>query len=245
MHWTILVIHDYVIKWRYFSRYWSFVRRIPRSPVDSPHRGQWRGVLMVSSMFAWTYGWVNSRDAHDDVIKWRHFPCYWPFVSGNHRSLVDSPYKGQWHETLMFSLMCAWTNGGANNRDAGQQLRCWWFETSARSLWRHCNVYFWHRLWSKKTSKLRVTGLCAGNSPGPVNSPHKGPVSRKMFPFDDVIMKILFEDLAIVLNYPTNKTNTNASHFKMQRIFAAMNVTVVCRLRPLFINMDKLESQHG
>ena len=41
---------------------------------------------------------------------------------------------------------------------------------------------------SKKTSKLRVTGLCVGNSPGPVNSPHKGPVMRKMFPFDDVIM---------------------------------------------------------
>ena len=42
---------------------------------------------------------------------------------------------------------------------------------------------------SKKTSKLRVTGLCMGNSPGPVNSPHKGPVTRKMFPFDDVIIK--------------------------------------------------------
>ena len=41
---------------------------------------------------------------------------------------------------------------------------------------------------SKKTSKLRVTGLCVGNSPGPVNSPHKGPVTRKLFPFDDVIM---------------------------------------------------------
>ena len=39
---------------------------------------------------------------------------------------------------------------------------------------------------SKKTSKLRVTGLCEGNSP--VNSPHKGPVTRKIFPFDDVIM---------------------------------------------------------
>ena len=25
-------------------------------------------------------------------------------------------------------------------------------------------------------------------SPGPVNSPHKGPVTREMFPFDDVIM---------------------------------------------------------
>ena len=42
---------------------------------------------------------------------------------------------------------------------------------------------------SKKTSKLRVTGLCVGKSPGPVNSPHKGPVTRKMFPFDDVIMR--------------------------------------------------------
>ena len=36
---------------------------------------------------------------------------------------------------------------------------------------------------SKKTSQLRVTGLCA------VNSQHKGPVTREMFPFDDVIMR--------------------------------------------------------
>ena len=42
---------------------------------------------------------------------------------------------------------------------------------------------------SKKTSKLCVTGLCVGNSPGPVISPHKGPVTLKMFPFDDVIMQ--------------------------------------------------------
>ena len=48
------------------------------------------------------------------------------------------------------------------------------------------NRSFGHR--SKKTSKLRVTGLCVGNSQGPVNSPHKGPVTRKMFPFDDAIM---------------------------------------------------------
>ena len=41
---------------------------------------------------------------------------------------------------------------------------------------------------SKKTSKLRVTGLCVGISPGP----HKGPVTRKMFPFDDVIMVLQY-----------------------------------------------------
>ena len=40
---------------------------------------------------------------------------------------------------------------------------------------------------SKNTSKLRVSGLCEGNSP--VNSPHKGPVTRKMFPSDDVIVR--------------------------------------------------------
>ena len=27
--------------------------------------------------------------------------------------------KAQWRETLMFSLICTWTNGWANNPDAG------------------------------------------------------------------------------------------------------------------------------
>ena len=42
---------------------------------------------------------------------------------------------------------------------------------------------------SKKASKLHVTGLCQGNSPVTGEFPHKGPVTRKMFPFDDVIME--------------------------------------------------------
>ena len=33
---------------------------------------------------------------HDDVIKWKHFPRYWPFVRGIHRSPVNSPHKSQW-----------------------------------------------------------------------------------------------------------------------------------------------------
>ena len=40
----------------------------------------------------------------------------------------------------------------------------------------------------KETSKLRVTGLCVGIRRSPVNSPHKGPGTRKMFPFDDFMM---------------------------------------------------------
>ena len=49
------------------------------------------------------------------------------------------------------------------------------------------NLVFRRR--SKKTSKLRVSGLCAGNSPWPVNSPHEGPETRIIFQFDDVIME--------------------------------------------------------
>ena len=53
----------------------------------------------------------------------------------------------------------------------------------------HCLLNRLFRRRSKKTSKLHVTGLCAGILRWPVNSHHKWPVTRKMFPFDDVIVK--------------------------------------------------------
>ena len=56
---------------------------------------------------------------HDDVIKWKQFPRYWPFVWGIHRSPVNSPHKGQWHGALMFSLISAWINAWVNNHEAG------------------------------------------------------------------------------------------------------------------------------
>ena len=58
---------------------------------------------------------------HDDVIKWKHFPRYWPFVRGIHRSPVNFPHKGQWRGALMFYLI--WINGSVNNREAGDLRR--------------------------------------------------------------------------------------------------------------------------
>ena len=55
---------------------------------------------------------------HDDVIKWKHFPRYWPFVWGIHRSPVNSPHRGRWCGALMFSWICAWINGWVNNGEA-------------------------------------------------------------------------------------------------------------------------------
>ena len=45
---------------------------------------------------------------------------------------------------------------------------------------------FRHR--SMKPSKLASLAFVRGIYRWPVNSPHKGPATRKMFPFDDVIM---------------------------------------------------------
>ena len=59
----------------------------------------------------------------NDVIKWNDFPRYWSFVRGLHRSLVNCPHKGQWRGAMVFSLICAWTNGWVHNRDADDLMR--------------------------------------------------------------------------------------------------------------------------
>ena len=54
------------------------------------HYLEWKCMKFIKSWF------------HDDVIKWKHFPCYWPFVRGTHRSPVGSPHKSQWCGALFF-----------------------------------------------------------------------------------------------------------------------------------------------
>ena len=77
---------------------------------------------------------------YDDVIKWKHFPCYWPFAWGINRLIVDSPHKGQWRGALMFSVMFAWP------KEWTKQSRRQWFETPSRSLWCHCNGMIWYNV---------------------------------------------------------------------------------------------------
>ena len=78
---------------------------------------------------------------HDEVIKWKHFPRYWPFVRGIHRSPVNSHHKGQGlcagnspvtgefpsqrpgAQSFDAFLICAWINDWVNNREAGDLRR--------------------------------------------------------------------------------------------------------------------------
>ena len=77
------------------------------------------------------YKWVARIYSHDDVIKWKHFPRYWPFV-------LVFPHKDQWRGALMFSLICAWINGWVNILG----LVIW----DVIELWRHCNATkIWQR----------------------------------------------------------------------------------------------------
>ena len=177
-------------------------------PVNSPHKGQWRGASMFSLICTWIHDWVNNREAgdlrrhrghyyvivmglsyqfptwklhfkitaaiprgkvkrnifhaadkvitkwymvpiffpkllnmfvklestrplgkagddliHYDVIKWKHFPRYSPFVRGIHRSPVNSPHKDQWRGVLTFSLIFDSINSWVNNSEAGDLRR--------------------------------------------------------------------------------------------------------------------------
>ena len=77
--------------------------------------------------------WLNHVIAHHDVIKWKHFPRYWPFVWRIHRSPVNSPYKGQWPGfDVFFDLRLI--------KRLIKQSWGWWFETPSGPLWRHCKL---------------------------------------------------------------------------------------------------------
>ena len=107
----------------------------------------WAGLWAMTRpyvRYAWPVSKLDCND-HDDVIKWKHFPRYWPFVRGIHRFPVNSPHKGQWRGTLMFSLICAWINDRVNNRQTGD-------------LRRHCGHYDVNVMWPQNGS-TRVSEL--------------------------------------------------------------------------------------
>ena len=74
-------------------------------------------------MINWKCIYNQMLTMHDDVIKRKHFPRYWPFVRGNHRSPVNSTHKGQWRGAFMFTLICAGINFWVNNCEAGDLRR--------------------------------------------------------------------------------------------------------------------------
>ena len=112
---------------------------------------------------------------HDDVIKWKHFTRYWPFVRGIHRSPVNFPHKGQWRGAFMYSLISL-------NGRLGKQSGGWWFETPSRLLWRHSNDDFFSSNLNCHGKIISVMGPGPPFIPGLIEIPQiSGKLSREQF----------------------------------------------------------------
>ena len=68
---------------------------------------------------------------HDDVIKWKHFPRYWPFVRGIHGEFAAQRLVTR-SSDVFFDLRLT--------KRLSKQWWGLWFETPSRPLWRHCHV---------------------------------------------------------------------------------------------------------
>ena len=80
--------------------------------------------------YCWQYPCHSHCIAEYVYSWWRHqmetfstFSALLAFVRGIDRWPVDSPHRGHWRWALMFSLIWAWTNGWANDQDAGDLKR--------------------------------------------------------------------------------------------------------------------------
>ena len=71
--------------------------------------------------------WCIELIYHDDVIKWKHFPRYWPFVRG-----IPAQRPVTRNFDVFFDLSL--------NKRLSKQSWGWWSETPSSSLWRHSNV---------------------------------------------------------------------------------------------------------
>ena len=90
---------------------------------------------------------------------------------------------------------------------------------------------------SNKTSKLRVTGLREGNSPVTGESPHKGSVTRKMFPFNDVIMHMILDDGK---NWPAHSNNNPMTNIASAALNKFMHWMPVCLIWLTQTTLNKL-----
>ena len=93
VRWSISILLTFVRSWwRYqmetFSALLALFAGIHRSPVNSPHKGHWRGALIFSLICAWINGWVNHRDAGD--LR-RHCAHYAITVMNGLESKCDKP----------------------------------------------------------------------------------------------------------------------------------------------------------
>ena len=98
--------HDDVIKWKHFPRYWTFVRGTHQWPVNSSHKGQWRGALMFPLICARRNSWANNRDAGDLRRHHAHYDV--TVISSEKARQWEWPENGQFL-SIAYVYFISWT----------------------------------------------------------------------------------------------------------------------------------------
>ena len=176
-------IHDDVIKWKHFLRYWSFVRGIHRSPVNSPHKGQWRRALMFSLIFVWTNGWADHRDAGDLRRHRAHYNVIVMHIITLKSHDRKSPANGR--EKPNISRLRDFVR--FNNKEVCRLVyRCRGF----------ISVNIMLMMTSSNGNISALLAICVGKSP--VNSPHKGQW-RGALMFTLTIVRLVIWDAIVII----------------------------------------------
>ena len=89
---------------------------------------------MVNGQIPYAIWLFSQLIIHEVVIKRKHFPWYWPFVQGIHRSTDEFP--SQRLVTRIFDVLFDLPL----YKQLSKQPRSRLYETLCHSLWRHCNL---------------------------------------------------------------------------------------------------------
>ena len=123
---SVLLAHDDVIKWKHFPRNWPFVREIHRSPVNFPHKGQWRGALMFSLIYARINDWVNNREAGDLRRQHGHYDVIVMLkrLLKNHMSYRGVVMHWRWYDITIIKDRTWCCHNGDTRRRFYEVKRC-------------------------------------------------------------------------------------------------------------------------
>ena len=157
----------------HFPRYWPFVGGIQQSPVDSPHKRQWRGALMYSSISAWTNGWTNNRDAGDLISHHAHYDITVMF-----RFCITILYDKQLNGTSgrRLPVHCEYYFGC-------QRLRMWLYNTLDEKM-----------AVESKTTNLRYRScpLCHWETTSPGNETYRKSIEISILRLDNILWCIFW-----------------------------------------------------
>ena len=136
-----LKCHNDVIKWTDFTRWWSFVKGIHRSPVDPPHieasdAGLW--CFLWSAPELTVELWANNRNARDFIRHRAHYDVTARLIHA--RCVVNKGFDDSWSDPRWLSMNRSWPTSFHSRQPCMIVITC---------IWKISEVHFIHRAYQR------------------------------------------------------------------------------------------------